>query len=346
MKVVITDWEFEDLYFEEKVFADYPEIELVSGQCKTEEEVIDLCHDADAIINQYAPITRRVIESLTNCKVITRYGVGVDTIDTEAATKKGIPVGFVPDYGIDEVSDHALALILNVLRKVTAANQKVKDGVWDLNLTKPIQRFSATTVGLVGFGNIPRALNGKLQAIKMKVIVSDPYIPDEVIREANAEPVSLEELCKRADVISVHAPLTNSTRGMIGKAQFDVMKDGVKIVNTARGPVIDEKALIDALNNGKVSAAGLDVLEKEPIDPNHPFMKMDQVILTPHMAGYSEEAYAELRTKAALAVIDVLVYEQMPRRLFNRDVTEKLSLKPFTKDDHYKSQNYELVATN
>jgi D-3-phosphoglycerate dehydrogenase / 2-oxoglutarate reductase len=344
MKVVITDWDFENLFYEEKVFMNYPEIEFVSGKCRTEDKVLELCHDADAIINQYAPITRRVIESLTNCKLIARYGVGVDTIDLKAATEMGIAVGNVPDYGIDEVSDHALSLILNVLRKVSYINNKVKQGIWDLNLTKPVHRLNETTIGLVGFGNIPRALNEKLQSLKMNVIVSDPYVSDEIMIERNAEPVSLEELCRRADIISVHAPLTDSTKGMIGKAQFELMKDGVKIVNTARGPVIDEAAFIDALKSGKVSAAALDVLENEPISVDHPFLKMEQVVLTPHMAGYSEEAYAELRTKTALAVVDVLIYGQIPRKLVNQEVINKITLKPFTKDSHYQSQNYKALA--
>lgn len=339
MKVVITDFEFGDLKYEEKVL-NHSDVELVYGQCKTEEEVIEFCRDADGIINQYAPISRRVIESLENCKIIARYGVGVDTIDIEAATEKGIPVGYVPDYGINEVSDHALALIMNVLRKVTITNKSVKNGVWDYAVTKPIRRLRTLTIGLVGFGNIPRRLSQKVQALGMNVIVSDPFISEEVVKDNKATLVSLNELCEQADVISVHAPLTNSTKGMLGKDQFNLMKDGVYIVNTARGPVIDESALIDAIQTGKVSGAGLDVLDKEPISSGHPFLTLDQVTLTPHMAGYSEEAYAELRSKTALALMDVLVYSQTPKYLFNKNVSEQLSLKPFTEDSHYKNLGY------
>src|SRR5690606_30081077 len=176
------------------------------------------------------------------------------------------------------------------------------------------------------FGNIPRRLAEKVKVLGMKVIVSDPYLPEQVAKDNDVELVSLNELCERADVISVHAPLTESTKGMIGKEQFNVMKKGVYLVNTARGPVVDEEALLEALQNGTVAAAGLDVIEVEPIDRNHPFLSMDNVILTPHMAGYSEESAEEMRSKTALGIVDVLVYGQYPKYLVNKVVQEKLDL--------------------
>lgn len=334
MKVVITDHEYPNLSYEKKVLT-HDGVELEIHQCKTEDEVIKACRDADGIINLYAPISRRVIESLEKCKVITRYGVGVDTIDLEAATERGICIGNVPDYGINEVSDHSLALMMNLLRKIVFANQSVKNDVWDVNTTKPIRRLNTLTVGLVGFGNIPRRLAGKVKVLGMKVIVSDPYLSEEVAKENDVELVSLSELCERTDVLSVHAPLTNSTKGMIGKEQFNMMKKGIYLINTARGPVVDEEALLEALQNGTVAGAGLDVIEKEPIDRNHPFLSMDNVILTPHMAGYSEESAKEMRSKTALGIIDVLVYGQYPKYLVNKDLQDKLDLKSFEMRDEY-----------
>ncbi|MGJ9459624.1 C-terminal binding protein [Oceanobacillus sp. CF4.6] len=335
MKVVITDHEYPNLTYEKKVLA-HDGIELEIHQCKTEDEVIEVCREADGIINLYAPISRRVIESLEKCKIITRYGVGLDTIDLDAATEKGICIGNVPDYGINEVSDHALALIMSLLRKIPFANQTVKNDVWDVNTTKPIRRLSKLTIGLVGFGNIPRRLAEKVKILGLKIVVADPFLPEEVAKDHEVELVSLEELCERADVISVHAPLTNSTKGMIGKEQFNLMKKGVYLVNTARGPVVDEEALLEALHNGTVSAVGLDVVENEPIDRNHPFLSMDNVILTPHMAGYSEESAEEMRSKTALGIIDVLVYGQYPKYLVNKGLQEKVDLKAFEMREEYK----------
>ncbi|WP_404455040.1 C-terminal binding protein [Oceanobacillus kapialis] len=334
MKVVITDHEYMDLRYEENIL-NHDDIELVKMQCTTEEEVIEACKNADGIINLYAPLSRKVIDELKNCKVITRYGVGVDTVDIQAATEKGICVANVPDYGVDEVSDHALALIMSLLRKITTSNQIVKNGTWDVNHSKPIRRLNTLTIGLVGFGSIPRRLAMKLQVLGINIIVADPFVAEEVIVESNVTLVSLEELCKRADLISIHAPLTKGTKGMIGKEQIAIMKKGVYLVNTARGPVVDENALIEALQNGTVAGVGLDVIETEPIASDHPFLSMDNVTLTPHMAGYSEESAAEMRSKAALGITDVLLYGQYPKYLVNKDVKEKTELKPFITDKLY-----------
>ncbi|UJL47421.1 C-terminal binding protein [Virgibacillus sp. NKC19-16] len=334
MKVVITDHEYKDLRFEDKIL-DHEDIEVIKMQCKTEDEVIEACHDADAIMNLYAPISRRVIENLKNCKVITRYGVGVDTIDLDAATEHGICIGNVPDYGVDEVSDHALALILSLLRKITTSNQIVKNGTWDVNLSKPIRRLNKLTIGLVGFGNIPRRLAMKVQALGLNVIVSDPFVSEDIAKESNVTLVSLEELCESSDLISVHVPLTASTKGMIGKEQFGMMKKGVYLVNTARGPVVDEDALLEAIESGVVAGAGLDVIETEPINPDHPFLKMENVTLTPHMAGYSEESAEEMRSKTALGITDVLLRGEYPKYLVNKGVKEKVELKPFVMDERY-----------
>lgn len=338
MKVVITDHEYGDLRYEKEVL-DVEGIDLVVKQCKTEEDVIEACKDADGIVNLYAPISANVIGKLDKCKVIMRYGVGVNTIDLNAATEKGICVGNVPDYGLDEVSDHALAHMLNLIRKISSANEIVKNGTWDVNLLKPISRLNTLTIGLVGFGNIPRRLAEKVQALRMNVIVSDPFISGEVATEHNVTLVTLEELCEQADVISVHAPLTPATKGMIGKEQFGKMKKGVFLINTARGPVVDEEALIEALENNTVGGVGLDVIENEPIAKEHPFLSMGNVFLTPHMAGYSEESATELRTKTVLGITDVLLYGQHPKYLVNKKVAETAELKSFESNEGYHKFN-------
>lgn len=325
-KVVVTDWEYEDLRYEERVLHRH-NIQLVPAQCRTEEEVITACRDADALINQYAPVGRRVIEALERCRVIARYGVGVNTVDLNAATEKGICVTNVPDYCLDEVSDHALALLLTWARKVTVANLRVKSGVWDYKETRPIFRLRGRILGLVGFGKIPQTLAEKAIALGLEVVAYDPYISEETVREKGVRLCSLEEICRRSDFLSVHAPLTADTRGMIGTEQFLLMKKEAVLINTSRGPLVDEAALIQALREERIAGAALDVAETEPLPPDHPFTEMEQVILTPHVAWYSQEAEEEMRTKAAEGVLDVLL-GQIPRYLVNDRVIEALSLRP------------------
>ncbi|MCQ6264587.1 C-terminal binding protein [Fictibacillus sp. WQ 8-8] len=334
-KVVVTDWEYDDLRFEEAVFHQYPEIELIAAQCRTEEEVIEACWDADALINQYAPLSKAVIEKLEKCKVITRYGVGVNTIDLEAATAKGICVANVPDYCMDEVADHALALLLSAKRKVVAANQNVKKGLWDFKVTQPIHRLRGQVLGLVGFGKIPQSLAEKVKPLGFKVVAYDPYYPVEEAEKKGVQLASLEELCRISDVISVHAPLTEGTRGMINASLFSVMKSTALLINTSRGPVVDEQDLIDALESGEIGGAALDVIEDEPISVSHPFLSMENVILTPHVAWYSEEAAKEMRTKAALGAVDVLICKEFPKYLVNVQVKEQSQLKSSQPENRY-----------
>jgi D-3-phosphoglycerate dehydrogenase / 2-oxoglutarate reductase len=324
-KVVVTDYEFQTLDPEKEVLSSI-DVDFTAVQCRTEEEVIRECRDADAIINQYAPISKRVIENLERCKVIARYGVGVNTIDLDAATEKGIVVANVTDYSVDEVSDHAFALLLALVRKVVKLNYEVKNGVWNFNLGKPIFRLRGRTLGLVGLGRIPQALAKKAQAFGLNVIAYDPYIPEEVANYLNVRLTGLNDLFRQSDYISVHAPLTERTRGMISNEQFDLVKKELFIVNTARGPVIDEAALIHALQTKKIAGAGLDVTEHEPIQKDNPLLKMENVIITPHVAWYSEESENELKRKTAQNVVDVLS-GYYPNYLVNRDVKGKINLR-------------------
>lgn len=326
-KVVITDYEFASLAPEEEVFNRAGvDIEFIKAQCNTEDEIIEAAKDADGLLNQYAQITRRVIESLPNLKVISRYGVGVNTIDIQAATENNVLVCNVTDYCMDEVSDHAFALLMACTRKVVLLNNEVKKGNWDFKEGVPIYRLRNRVLGLVGLGRIPQTLAKKAQAFGIKVISYDPFVPKEVAKNLNVELVELNELCAQSDFISVHAPLIDATRGMISDPQFNVMKKESFIINTARGPVIDEKALIRALEAGKIAGAGLDVVEDEPIASDNPLLKMDNVILNPHAAWYSEEAQLELKTKTAQNVADA-AEGFYPTYLFNKDVKERLNLK-------------------
>jgi D-3-phosphoglycerate dehydrogenase / 2-oxoglutarate reductase len=308
-KVVVTDYEYESLQPELEELAEL-NIEFVTVQCKTEAEVIECTRDADAIINQYAPITKKVIENLQNCKVIARYGIGYDTIDVRAATEKGIVVSNVTDYCIDEVADHAFGLLINWARKITEVHTLVKSGVWDYKQITPVHKLSGTTIGLVGFGKIPQAVSKRAKAFGMNVITFDPFVSEEVLVQNHVESVNLDELCRRSDYVSIHAPLTESTCGMISDLQFKLMKHTAVIINTARGPVIDEQSLIAALEQKEIAGAALDVVEYEPIDQEHPFLQMNNVILTPHMAWYSEESEEELKRKVARNVACVLKGEK------------------------------------
>lgn len=324
-KVVVTDYEY-STFAPERAVLDKLGIQLTFEQCKTEDDVIAACKDADALINQYAPITRKVIDQLDQCKVISRYGVGFNTIDVDAATEKGIIVGNVTDYCLDEVSNHAMALLLSLARKVTLMNNAVKNGNWDFKVAVPIYRLQGKTLGLVGFGNIPQTVARKAKAFDLNIIAFDPFVTPEVAAAQNVELVSLAELCKRSDYVSVHVPLNAQTKGMISRDEFAMMKKEAVIINTARGPIIDEQALIEALQAEEIAGAGLDVLETEPIAADNPLLAMDNVILNPHSAFYSVEAETELKRKTAENVAAVLS-GYYPSYLVNKAVKDKVKLK-------------------
>ncbi|ANU11022.1 hydroxyacid dehydrogenase [Planococcus antarcticus DSM 14505] len=324
-KVVVTDYEY-STFAPERVVFDKLGIELTFEQCNTEDDVIATCKDADALINQYAPITGKVIEQLDNCKVISRYGVGFNTIDVDAATAKGIIVANVTDYCLDEVSNHTMALLLSFARKVTLLNNSVKNGVWDFKVAVPIYRLQGKTLGLIGFGNIPQTVAKKAKAFDLNVIAYDPFVAPEVAAARNVELVTLEKLCQHSDYLSIHVPLNEQTEGMISRKEFAMMKKEAFIINTARGPIIDERALISSLQAGEIAGAGLDVLETEPIVADNPLLAMDNVILNPHSAFYSVEAETELKRKTAENVADVLS-GYYPTYLVNKSVKNKVELK-------------------
>jgi len=321
-KVVITDCDHGDIEEEKKLF---PRIgaELVSVQVEEEEDLIRVCKDADGILNQYSLLTRRVLETLPRCKVIARYGVGVDSIDLRAATDLGIVVANVPDYCVDEVALQAVTMLLALIRQTVFFDQKIKSGHWDFRQGAPIHRIRAKTMGLVGCGRIGMEVARIVSALGMRVIVFDPYIQKA---GGGIEWVDLDTLLKESDFISVHCPLNESTRHLIGENAFRKMRKKPLIVNTSRGPIIEEKALVQALKEGLVSGAGLDVMEKEPPDPGNPLLKMEQVILSPHMSFYSEESIKELKRRTAEGVADVLL-GKWPQSVVNSEVRGKTRAK-------------------
>ena len=273
-------------------------------------DIIEVARDADAIIVCYAQITSEVIGGLTRCKVIGRTGLGVDNIDVPAAAARGITVTYVPDYCLREVSDHTMAMLLALARKIPFANKLVQSGRWELPPIVPLRRLEGQVLGLIGFGNIPRAVVPKAKAFGLTVIAHDPFVSKETFASLGVDGVSLDDLYVRSDFISVHAPLTPATRGLVNAAAFAKMKKGALIVNTARGPLIDEPALIAALNSGHLGGAALDVVTTEPLAKESALLGRDNVILTPHTAFYSVEALVELQTKAAADVARVLSGEK------------------------------------
>jgi D-3-phosphoglycerate dehydrogenase / 2-oxoglutarate reductase len=274
------------------------------------DDIIAVAKDADAVLVTYAKLTRDVLMRLTRCRAIGRFGLGVDNIDLPTAKEKGIAVNYVPDYCIREVSDHAMALLLALIRKIPLSNKLVQSGRWEMPAVVPIRRIEGTVLGLIGFGHIPRLVAPKAQAFGMRVISYDPFAKPDVFKAAGVEGVDLDTLLKTSDYVSVHAPLLPATRGMLNAAAFSKMKKGAYVVNTARGPLIDEPDLIAALDSGQVGGAGLDVVAAEPLAKDSPLLGRDNVIISPHTAFYSIEALNELQTKCATDVARVLSGEK------------------------------------
>ena len=308
-KVLITDYYYPDLEQERQVFQG-TDIEIfdANGKCTTEDDVIKFASDADAIITQFVPITRNIIQKLQKCKVIVRYAIGLDIIDIPAATEHRIMVANVPDYCTDEVANHALALMLNLLRKISLMDRDVREGNWSYKKSVPITRFSNQTIGLIAFGRIARSFARKASGLGFKILAYDPYFIDKQ-SYPQCEFVSLEELLQRSDIISVHTPSTDETRGLLNGATFSMMKDSAFIINTSRGDVIVEEDLVKALRQGKIAGAGLDVLIEEGDNiKKNPLVEMENVSITPHMAWYSADSIKELQRKTAEQVKQALLY--------------------------------------
>ncbi len=320
------------------VFGDYPiereelrrvdaDLELIEAR-KSASELATLMTDAHAVIVGSAPITAEVLAAMPECKVVVRYGVGLDTLDLDAATERGVVCAHVPDFCMEEVSNHALALMLAVVKKLVPLDRAVRDGTWRAGPLAPMGHLHGQTLGLVACGNIAQAMARRGHALSMRVIGFDPYLASEAAAAAGIELVpSLDALLAESDVVSVHAPLTEQTHHVIDASAFAQMKPSAFLVNTSRGPTVDEEALVEALRTGQIAGAGLDVFEQEPLPGSSPLTEMDNVVLTPHSASYSDFAFRLLSRRVAESVVDVLS-GHWPRFVANPAIRGRLTLEP------------------
>lgn len=300
-------------------------VEIVMGDASTAEELIGTAAGAIAVLAGAPPrFSRDVLAALPACRTIVRYGVGIETIDLEAATKRGILVANVPDYCTEEVATHTVALILACVRKLLPAHRAATSGQWQVSVVRPLFSTENQTVGVIGFGNIGQAVARKLRPFGFELLVLDPYVRQETLRQHHATAVELPELLSRADIISLNAPLTKETHHLIDAAALDSMKPTAFIVNTSRGGLIDEIALVEALRQEKIAGAALDVMESEPVPADHPLLHSERILVTPHTAWYTVQSTARMRQLASREVARVLRGE-WPLHLVNPDVRDVLA---------------------
>ncbi len=305
-KVAVTDDRYGSYTEEKNVLKDIG-AELVILDPENKEEFERKIASADALLVNLYPMTEDLISKLNKCKVISRYGVGYDNVDVDAATKKGIWVARVPDYSIEDVSDQALALLMACVRKVAYKDRMIRNGKWNLHDDQPCHRIKDGVLGLIGYGAIARRFHEKTMGLGLsKVLVYDPYVGDAMIRDNGGIPADLSAVLAESNFVSIHVPLADTTRGMIGKEQLQEMKKGAILINTSRGAVLNEADVADALKTGIITGAGLDVFEREPLSLDSPLLKLDNVVLSDHTGWYSEESKEELKTKAAINIVSVL----------------------------------------
>jgi D-3-phosphoglycerate dehydrogenase len=310
-RAAVTDHVFPSLDLQRRILEDAGfRLDEIHPVCKTEDDVIQRCSAADVLLVQWAPITRRVLEALPNVKCLVRYGIGVDNIDLKAAKDLGRTVANVPNYCFEEVSNHAIAMILSLGRRIPHDHQQIVRGGWGIKQFLPIPAFSDLTLGLLGFGSIARRVADKAKQFGLRVIASDPFAKDSEFQQRNVERVDFETFLKTADIVSLHCPLVPETRHIIRRETIDLLKPGSIIINTSRGGLINEDDLARALNDGKIVGAGLDVFEHEPLNPDNPLRKLSNVILTSHAASVSESARRQLQTLAAENARDFLMHKR------------------------------------
>lgn len=314
-KVVITDYDYGDIEIERAILA-RADAEVIGLQAKTEADLFDAVRDCDAVMNQYARVGAESISRMQQCKVIARYGVGVDIVDIEAASRRGIVVTNVRDYCTDEVADHAIAMWLSLVRQLDAYNRATHAGIWHWQSGRPVHRVRGRKMGIVSFGKIGRAIAQRAASFGVELIVFDPYLSAEEIAAQGARKVDKVELVAESDYICMQAPMTPETRHFLGEPEFAQMKRGILIVNTGRGPTIDNRALHAAITGGIVAGAALDDPEEEPakrahwIPSDNPIFSLPNVLVTPHSAYYSEESIRMARETAASEVARVLMGER------------------------------------
>lgn len=295
-RVVVVDSGYESYDIERRILAPF-DAEVVLRACDRDEaKVVEAVRDADAVLVRESPVSARAVAGMTRCEVIVRYGIGVDNIDQRAARERGIYVANVPDYGAEEVSDQAVALLLAVVRRVAARDRAVRRGAWNVSRAEKMYRVAGRTVGLVGYGRIARRFESKMRGMGVaRVLAYDPL----VYEATGVEIVDLDKLCREADYVSLHAPLTPQTRHLIDARRLALMMPTAILINTARGSLVDESALVATLRERRIFGAGIDVYESEPPRGDHPLFALENVVLSDHNGWYSEESVAELQTKAA-----------------------------------------------
>ena len=305
MKVVLTDQVFPAVDVEREIFGRAgAKLEILPDS--SPDTIRAEAADADAILTTYAAIDSDTVAALKSCKVIARYGIGVDNIDLEAARAAGITVTNVPDYCVEEVADHTIALLLAVWRKVVTGNQVVRKGGWGIAQLRPVRRLRGRQLGMIGFGHIGRAVAARAATFGLELRVFDPYIDDSAVAGTGVARIEdLGKLLSSSDIVTIHAPLTSGTKGLIDGETIAKMRDGAVLINTSRGPIVDTKAVAAALSRGKLSGAALDVFDEEPPDTAM-LSSLETLVATPHAAFYSDESIAESQTKAATSIVTVL----------------------------------------
>lgn len=325
-KVLVTDYVWPSVEPERAVLA-RAGAELVVAPDGREDTLVALARDADGILTCFAQVTDRVLRAAPRCLVVGRYGVGVDNIAVNTATELGIAVTYVPDYCVEEVSDHVMALLLAWNRRILLFDTSVKTTGWgSVALDMPILRLRGKKLGIIGFGRIGRAVCRKALAFGFQVLASDPFLSPEAVASHGAKLVDMPTLLRESDFVSIHSPLTPETRNLIGRRELEMMKPTAFLINCARGPLIDEEALYHVLKSSKIAGAGLDVLVDPAPPPDYRLLKLPNVIVTPHVAFFSQEAVLELEERAAGEVARVL-QGQMPDNLVNRDVLSRPNLR-------------------
>ncbi len=314
MKVLVTDHGFPNVN-QERAIAEAVGAEFVVTQCKTADDVIAAATDADALLVQWAPVNAAVIAALGPCKVIVRYGIGVDNVDLDAAAARGIAVCNVPDYCIDEVADHSVAMAVALGRQLPQLAARLQAGIWKMQSAGPMPAFREMTFATAGFGRIARATLDRARGFKFRLAAYDPFVADNALADAGVDRLTLDELFAQADVLSLHLPLTPETRHLVNAERLRAMKLTAILVNTARGPLVDTVALAAALQAGEIAGAGLDVFEPEPLAADHPLLACPNALLTSHVAWCSDTSLTVLQRKAGEEIVRGLRGEPFVNRV-------------------------------
>ena len=320
-KVLVTDYAWPSLDIERRLLAAVG-AELIAAETGEAAELIQLAPQADAILTCWKNVPEAALDAAPHCRIVSRYGIGLDNIPVDHATQLGIVVTNVPDFCLEEVSDHTLALLLACARHLVQFDRATRRGVWDLSAQQPMFRLRGQTLGLIGYGNIARTLAPKVAAFGLKLIAYTPRLAADALAPYGIATNDLDFLLGQSDYVSIHAPLTTETENLLDARALRLMKPTAYLINTARGALINEEALFQALSEGWIAGAALDVLSQEPPNPAHPLLGLDNVIVTPHAAFYSEAAVIELEEKAATHVVQVFRGE-IPTNIVNPVVLDQ-----------------------